>query len=88
MSDLQFDPKKAGAALAEADDGEQAEFLNEFGRWLQLVCRKKYMAETQILRLIDRLDGCGAWIVDEMKSYLDHRREVEEQKRRLAPRED
>lgn len=84
-----FDPKLTGQAFAEASEKEQADFLNEFGRWLQIVCRRSMLgADTQICRFVDHIDGNGAWLIDAIKGHLDYRREIEEQKKRLTPRGD
>ena len=46
-------------AMAEATDDEQADFFNEFGRLLPLVCKASWKAEQQIAYIVRNLDSSG-----------------------------
>jgi len=70
---ITFDAKNIGLAFADTNDEEQAAFLNEFGRAMQMVIRNERNREMQLCYLADKLDKNGEWLVNEIAEFIKHK---------------
>jgi len=54
--------------LAHSDDNTQAEFINQFAKELQIICRDK--TENQLCYLSDKLDRDGSYLIEELHDFV------------------
>lgn len=78
MIKIEVDSKVVGKAFGDTDSVEQAAFLNEMGRFSQMICKTESAWESQICYVAEELDKNGTRLVQTLYEFLTLKGKLEE----------
>lgn len=70
---LPFDPQLTGHAFASGNDEEQANFFNEMGRFLPMLC--KGQMDNQLCYVADKLNNYGENMILALADFVKIKRD-------------